>query len=95
MAENKGNKDKTRMFVARLYKVCHDREPEEEGLNYWTDILFSGEMTGSEVAGEFIFSKEFKEKNYCNSCYLKHLYKAFFGREYEFCGSYLRHVKSY
>lgn len=77
------DEDKARSFVTRLYNVCLDREPDTEGLNGWTEILSSGRMTGSQVAYSFIFSDEFKSKNYCNECFLKQLYKAFMGREYD------------
>lgn len=68
-------------FVVQLYNVCLDRTPDASGIKYWGDILANDEQTGSEVAFGFVFSNEFKAKNYCNDDYLKHLYKAFMGRE--------------
>ncbi len=70
-----------RGFVWRLYEVCLGRTPDEAGLDGWTDALVSHRNTGSEAAYGFIFSDEFKAKNYCNSCYIDHLYSAFMGRE--------------
>ena len=75
--------EKVRQFVTRLYKVCLDREPDADGLDHWTNILVNREQTGSQVGYGFAFSVEFKNHNYCNSCYVKQLYKAFLGREYD------------
>jgi len=68
-------------FVYRLYKTILDREPDTTGLNDWTKKLEDGSMTGSEVANSFIFSDEFKNKNYCNKHFVKHLYNALLGRD--------------
>ncbi len=75
--------EKVSQFVTRLYNVCLDRDPDAEGLEYWTNILVKHEQTGSQVGYGFAFSAEFKNKNYCNTCYVKQLYKAFLGREYD------------
>ena len=75
--------EKVQQFVTRLYNVCLDREPDAEGLEYWTNILVKRERTGSQVGYGFAFSEEFKNHNYCNTCYAKQLYKAFLGREYD------------
>jgi len=60
-----------------------EREPDADGLEYWAKILTEGTQTGTQVASGFVFSNEFKEKNYCNEHYIKQLYRAFMGREYE------------
>ena len=75
--------EKVNDFVKRLYTVCLDREYDEAGLEDWREKLLNRQKSGSEVAYGFIFSKEFKNKNYCNECYVKHLYNAFLGREYD------------
>lgn len=80
------NEEKVREFVRRLYNLCLDREPDEAGIDSWTALLVNREKTGTEVASGFIFSDEFKNKNYCNSCYVKQLYKAFLNREYDDAG---------
>ena len=81
--EPPANLEKVQGFVRRLYAICLDREPEQSGIDYWTEILINRKQTGSQVAYGFIFSEEFKGKNYCNSCYVKHLYNAFMGRDYD------------
>ncbi|MBR5918185.1 MAG: DUF4214 domain-containing protein [Lachnospiraceae bacterium] len=78
--------EKVRQFVTRLYNVCLDRDPDASGLEHWTNILAEGQQTGSQVGYGFAFSEEFKNHNYCNSCYVKQLYKAFLGREYDDSG---------
>lgn len=70
-------------FVKRMYEVALNRVSDESGLKYWVNDLLSGNQTGAEVAYSFIFSEEFKKKNYCNEHYIMQLYKAFMGREYD------------
>lgn len=70
-------------FVKRLYSVCLDREPDKAGLDYWVKRLKTKEISGSVAAAGFIFSDEFQDKNLCNEDYLKYLYRAFMGREYD------------
>ncbi|MBQ9827737.1 MAG: DUF4214 domain-containing protein [Lachnospiraceae bacterium] len=76
-------RDQVVEFVTRLYRVCLDREPDEGGLNDWVSRLKSGAITGIKAARGFIFSKEFKGKNYCDEHYVEYLYRAFMGREYD------------
>ncbi|MBP5528592.1 MAG: DUF4214 domain-containing protein [Lachnospiraceae bacterium] len=80
------NVEKVRQFITRLYNVCLDREPDEAGLNYWMEILVNERQTGSEIGRDFAFSDELKSKNYCNRCFVKQMYKAFMGREYDDAG---------
>lgn len=68
-------------FVTRLYEVCLDRTPDSTGSASWVGQLKSRMITGSEAAYGFIFSPEFKGHNYCNECYVEHLYNAFMGRK--------------
>ena len=70
-----------REFVARLYRVCLNREPDEDGLNYWIGELRDKKETGVAVASGFIFSPELQNKNYSNTEYVEVMYDAFFGRE--------------
>ncbi len=68
-------------FVRRLYRICLNREADDAGLASWVNQLTSGSNTGSQVAYGFIFSPEFKNRNYCNEHYATYLYRAFLGRE--------------
>lgn len=72
--------DDVEAFVAQLYNVCLDREPDKSGLNLWTSRLKAKEESGVSAAYGFIFSNEFKNKNLCNEDYIEQLYKAFMGR---------------
>ncbi len=47
-------------FVKLLYLTMMDRNPEENGFRYWTDLLNSGQKTRYQVAAGFIDSDEFK-----------------------------------
>lgn len=70
-------------FVNRMYEVALERSADADGLLYWTENLGYGRKTGAQVAYSFIFSDEFKNKNYCNEHYIMQLYRAFMGREYD------------
>lgn len=73
-------------FVTRLYNVCLSRTPDAEGINYWVTILTTNQKSGAQVAADFIFSEEFKNKNLCDSCYIDSLYRCFMGREADSSG---------
>ncbi len=81
-----GREDGVTGFVRRLYQVCLDRAPDAGGLNNWTAQLWNHSASGRKVAYGFIFSSEFKGKNYSNTAYVKQLYRAFMGREYDAAG---------
>ena len=78
--------DPVEQFVTRLYSICLDRAPDDYGLNDWSNGLKSKAKNGAEVAAGFIFSKEFRDKNLCDSCYLDSLYRCFLGREADASG---------
>lgn len=70
-------------FVARLYRVCLDRLPDQGGHAGWVMKLMNCEVTGSSCAYGFVFSPEFINMNLSDEDYIKHMYRAFFGREGE------------
>ena len=72
--------DDVEAFVARLYVECLNREPEETGLEDWTERLKSKELAGIAAASGIVFSQEFKNRNLCNEDYVELLYRAFMGR---------------
>jgi len=69
------------LFVTRLYSVCLGRQPDEEGLSYWTGYLRNKSKTGGEVAKGFLGSAEFTSLGYDDETYVSCLYKVFFDRE--------------
>lgn len=82
-------KDDVEAFVAQLYHVCLDREPDGGGLSLWTGRLKAKQESGVSAAYGFIFSNEFKNKNLCNKDYIEQLYKAFMGRSPDAAGKNL------
>ncbi len=68
-------------FATRLYTTCLGRDGEAEGIEYWTDLLVSGTVTGTYAAHEFFFSGEFLDGNHNNVEFINRLYRTFMGRE--------------
>ena len=73
--------DPVEEFVARLYRVCLDREPEAAGQAWWVARLKAKQETGGSCAWGFFDSTEFKNHNYGNAAFLDHAYLAFFDRK--------------
>lgn len=73
-------------FVYRLYKLVLGREPDQKGLNEWTNYLTSGQKTGAEVADGFIYSKELTARKLSDSTYVEMLYKTFLNRSSDSSG---------
>ena len=67
-------------FVTRFYQQCLNRNPDQQGLDYWANSLLRGCLTGADVAYGFVFSTEFTNLNTSNADYLTVLYTAFFDR---------------
>ena len=70
-------------FATRLYTCCLGREPEEEGLAYWSLALTNLEQTGSNAAQLFFELPEFIGFRTSDEEYLKRLYTTFMDREPE------------
>lgn len=68
-------------YIARNYKQFLGRTPDASGLSYWTNKLISKSMTPAQVAKNFVFSSEFKSKNYTNEQFILKLYLGLFGRD--------------
>jgi hypothetical protein len=68
-------------FVTRFYKLCLDRDPDQAGLESWTNDLSNKVKTGADVAKGFIYSQEFLAKNTSDGEFLTVLYQAFFNRD--------------
>jgi len=68
-------------FVSRFYTEILNRNPDTDGLAYWTSKLQSGALAGEDIAKGFINSGEFSRRNLSNEQYINVLYRAFFGRD--------------
>ena len=68
-------------FATRLYTECLGRDPEEDGLKFWSLGLTNLELSGSQAAREFFFSKEIKDMNLTNEQLITKMYKTFMGRD--------------
>ena len=74
------NADKVQDFVKRLYKLCLNRDADKTGLNYWTNLMVSGQSSAAEVAEGFFFSDEMKKLKLSNKDYIERCYLAMMKR---------------
>jgi parallel beta-helix repeat protein len=79
-APSEEQKAQVKAFVNRLYLTTLGRSGEEDGLNFWTNHLLAGNLTGAQAANQIIFSEEFKNKNLTYNEFLDVMYAAFFDR---------------
>ena len=70
-------------FATRLYTCCLGRDPEAEGLEYWSLALTNLDATGYQAASLFFTLPEFVGLKTTNEEYLTRLYTTFMGREPE------------
>ena len=68
-------------FSTRLYELCLGREPEEDGLSYWTAQIASGQTDGAAAAAGFVFSDEYLARKTGNKTFVTMLYRTMLGRE--------------
>ena len=67
-------------FATRLYKNALGREPDNDGLKYWSLALTNLEQTGIDAARLFFESDEFRYLRTSNSEYVSRLYLTFMDR---------------
>ena len=72
---------KVQSFAQRFYVEVLGRQPDNAGLDGWTNDLTSRTKTGADVAAGFIFSQEFINKDTNDDAFVTTLYKSFFDRE--------------
>ena len=70
-------------YVSRLYTRALGREAEPAGMKYWVQEIRSKWRTPVQVAECFFFVPEFTDKKLNNTEFVKTLYRAFMGREYD------------
>ena len=73
--------DSVRNFVLRMYYTMLERDPEANGLDYYTTRLVNKQMKASDMARGFVLSEELKGYNYSNEVFVKKLYKTFLDRD--------------
>lgn len=73
--------EKIEAFVTRLYRNFLLREPEQSGLDAWSNVLIDGSATGATVVKGFVNSKEFQSLNMGNREYIEVFYRIILGRE--------------
>lgn len=73
-------------YVVRLYRTALNRQPDAEGLNYWTEAIWRKTRTPYDAASQFIESEEFRSKQYSDKKYLTILYQTFFDRQPDAAG---------
>lgn len=73
-------------FLVRCYRLCLQREPDENGLNGWSAQILSGSNTAKEAAHGFVFSEEFLGNNLSDEEYVEILYRVFMNREGDVSG---------
>jgi len=66
-------------FVTSLYRNCLGREPDVDGLNYWTGRIYYQGHSAAATAQGFYFSQEFVSKS-DNRAFVDALYKGLMGR---------------
>jgi hypothetical protein len=49
------------VFVAILYKTFFDRDPDQDGFDFWVDSIKKGELDRAAVALGFIYSQEWAD----------------------------------
>lgn len=70
-------------YVSRLYTRALGREAEPAGMKYWVQEIRSKRRTPVQVAECFFFVPEFTDEKLNNTEFVKTLYRAFMGREYD------------
>lgn len=68
-------------FVKSIYNVALNREPDEEGFNYWIEKLKSREFTGKYILFNLLSESEFKNLNFGAEDYVEKMYAVIVGRE--------------
>lgn len=68
-------------FCKRLYSLCLQRAEDEEGAQYWTNMLLSGEKNVGQVIEYFFFGPEFALANHSDEAFVQIAYKTLMGRE--------------
>ena len=61
-------------YVTRVYSAFFNRQPDQQGLSYWTQRLAKGEETLKGFLGQLSFTPELLEKNMTNQKFVESMY---------------------
>jgi len=87
LTEARDYSEKGTALISRMYTKALGRGYDVDGLNYWTEQLWSGRAQIDDVSTNgFFHSKEFIEHNYSDEEYTKILYRTYLNREYDETG---------
>lgn len=75
-----------RDFVVRMYRYGLGREPEAEGLDFWSERFINGEATSAEIVSGMILGDEFANRNLSDQQFVNVLYKVFMDRDADSSG---------
>lgn len=67
-------------FVERMYTLVLGRTSDSYGMNYWSQGILNGQLTGADCAIGFFESDEYKAKNKSDEQYIRTLYSVILGR---------------
>lgn len=78
--------EEVQQFVTRLYSLILGREPDDEGMNTWTNVLINKESTGAKVVKDFLDSTEFWFQHTTDEEYVEILYNTCLDRSSDVSG---------
>ena len=67
-------------FVHRCYTKALQRTHDEQGLEYWCQMILTKKVTPASVATRFIFSDEALAKKYTDNMFVEVMYQTYFDR---------------
>ncbi len=67
-------------FVTHCYQTLFNRNPDQQGLNMWVDLLRNGQYSPQGVIQQMIVSEEFMGKNLSDSDFVRIMYQVFLYR---------------
>ena len=68
-------------FVARVYQTVLERTYDQEGYDYWTNGLATGQLDAAQLMNNFVYSEEFLSKDISDVDYVTILYHSMMDRE--------------
>ncbi|SKA87576.1 Beta-N-acetylglucosaminidase [Clostridium sp. USBA 49] len=74
--------ESTDKFITRLYRTMLNREPDLDGLKFWSYRLETKD-SASDIVKSFFESEEFRNRKLTDEEYVSMLYKSILGRNYD------------